>query len=146
MSIENIVSAHCNFFVYLPSPNLLNVEKSFRKHLLFVDIFRTTEENSRIRSQTRIRNPVALIRSGSVSKRHGKSVLLFEKGVLEIFRLLCWFVLFLLFSFLLNSQFFQVAERIGREGKRLHFDVQVSAFDDFLVGEYVTSTVPTGFG
>ncbi len=24
--------------------------------------------------------------------------------------------------------------------------MQVSAFDDFLVGEYVTSTVPTGFG
>ncbi len=39
------------------------------------------------------------------------------------------------FSFLLHSKFFQVAERIGREGKRLHFDVQVSAFDDFLVGE-----------
>jgi hypothetical protein len=50
------------------------------------------------------------------------------------------------FYFLLNSQFFQVAERIGREGKRLHFDVQVSAFDDFVVGEYGTGTVLTGIG
>jgi hypothetical protein len=47
---------------------------------------------------------------------------------------------------LLKNQFFQVAERIGREGKRLHFDVQVSAFDDFLVGEYGNVTVPTGIG
>jgi hypothetical protein len=75
---------------------------------------------------------------GSISKSHGSETLVssFAYALFLIFSVIKvnWIVP-IFFSFLLHSKFFQVAERIGREGKRLHFDVQVSAFDDFLVGE-----------
>jgi len=46
----------------------------------------------------------------------------------------------------------EVAERVGREGRRLHFNVQVSSFDDFPLNllptqslvTYVTSTTGQG--